>query len=107
MDKTKDEKEILFWQQTSRGMRPDYVPSKIQMTHTVRPDCIYLGGSRIVAPAGAMYDVKSNQYGAIHIEFDNGKTLGIKPKECIYLEWVRNPYLGDGVDSQRGSSGVQ
>jgi hypothetical protein len=64
---------------------------RIKMLETVRPVWIYAApGFELIA--GLEYDATSNQYGAISGICSNGKQLGVKPGEFVFLEapdWVK------------------
>lgn len=71
---------------------PDWVPSKVRMLRTVRPDGpLTKRPLECVARIGEEYEVESGKWGAISAKTPGG-LLGLRPYEFEVVEWVENPH---------------
>lgn len=67
------------------------VPLKIRMLKTVTSDIpFFFTEAKMRAPdaiEGQEYYVHVNSHGAVTVIFENGTTLGVRPKEFEVIEW--------------------
>lgn len=77
-------------QHSENWVMPEFVPSRLRLDRDLRGD--WPVGHLSLARAGD-HDCKSNKWGAVSVIADDGSTLGVKPDECVFLEWVPNPFV--------------
>lgn len=74
---------------------PTYVPKRVQMLRTVRPDLrVTPDDNQLVCGYGQEYEVQSNRWGAVSAVVGE-KLLGLRPAEFEVVEWCPNPYLNE------------
>lgn len=77
----------------SNWRMPAYVPKRVRMLETVRPDFLFPSeNSNLVCGYGQEYEVQSNRWGAVSAVV-GGDRLGLRPTEFETIEWCPNPHV--------------
>lgn len=63
------------------------IPTKVRMLETVTSDLPGLISNRIAAEQGRVYRCTVNPLGAVSVQLEDGKPLGVKPGEFEVVEW--------------------
>lgn len=75
-----------FYRAAWLGERPPFVPARVRVLEHVRGDFPY--GGKGIEPGE--YDCDSNKWGAVWVWDQDGKMLGLLPKEFEPLAWREN-----------------
>lgn len=82
-------KAIEYYRAALMKKRPKWVPSRIRLVKQVSSS---IPGINQVGFEPGDYESTSNQFGAVGVKMQNGKSLGVRQDEFIPVAWVENPH---------------